>query len=323
MNLDRRGFIAGVAGSLAAPFAHAQDAYPSRQVRVIMPFPAGSGTDTLARLIAEQLAKRWGQSVIVDNMSGAGGNIGGQTVTHAAPDGYTLLFVPAPPLVINQFMYKHQGYEPLKLTPISMIASVPYAMVVRKDFPATNVKEFVAYAKANPGKVTYASSSVGSTAHLAAVQLQMMTGVQMVHVPYRGAAPALNDVMGGHIDMVFDIVSTARPMWEANMVKVFATGGKTRSRIMPTIPTMEEAGFPGYLAVTWFAMTAPPGTPAPVIDRIYAGVIEALNIPEVAERIRGLGMDSVGMNPADSGRYFAREADMWSKIVKAAAISLD
>jgi tripartite-type tricarboxylate transporter receptor subunit TctC len=144
MKLDRRGFVAGLAGALAAPFAHAQDAYPSRQVRVVMPFPAGSGTDTLARLIAEQLARRWGQSVIVDNMSGAGGNIGGQTVTHAAPDGYTLLFVPAPPLVINQFMYKHQGYEPLKLAPISMIASVPYAMVVRKDFPATNVKEFVA-----------------------------------------------------------------------------------------------------------------------------------------------------------------------------------
>ena len=311
-------FIVVTAG--AAP---AQDAFPSKQVRMIMPFPAGSGTDILARLISEQLARKWGQSVIVDNMAGAGGNIGGQTVTRAAPDGHTLLFVPAPPLVINQFMYKNTGYDPTKLAPISMVASVPYAMVTRKDFPAANMKEFVAYAKANPGKVTYASSSIGSTAQLAALQLSTMTGIQMLHVPFRGAAPALNDVMGGHVDMVFDIVSTTLPLWEADKIKVLGTGGKTRSRIMPTIPTIEEAGFPGYQALTWFAMVGPPGLPNTIVDKIYRDVIEALKAPEVASRIATLGMDITGLSPSESTKFFAEESTLWGKIVKDAAISLD
>lgn len=301
----------------------AQEVYPSRPVRMIMPFPAGSGTDILARLISEQLSRKWGHAVTVDNMSGAGGNIGGQTVSRAAPDGHTLLFVPAPPLVINQFMYKNTGYEAAKLAPISMIASVPYALVTRKDFPASSVKELIAYAKANPGKMTYGSSSVGSTAQLAALQLQLMTGVDMVHVPYRGAAPALNDVLGGHIDMVFDIVSTALPMWEAGKVKALGTGGKTRSRIMPTIPTIDEAGFPGYQALTWFAMVGPPGTPNAIIDKIYRDTIDAVKVPEVADRIRTLGMDVTSLSPSESAKFFAEESALWGKIVRDSGITLD
>jgi tripartite-type tricarboxylate transporter receptor subunit TctC len=209
---------------LAAP-SSAEVAWPNKPVRMIMPFPAGSGTDVLARLISDQLSRKWGQAVTVDNMAGAGGNIGGQTATRAAPDGHTLLFVPAPPLVINQYMYRSTGYDPSKFAPISVVASVPYALVTRKDFPASTMKELVDYAKANPGKVTYASSSIGSTAQLAALQLAMMNGLDMVHVPFRGAAPALTDVMGGHVDMVFDIVSTALPVWESANVKVLGTGG--------------------------------------------------------------------------------------------------
>ncbi len=303
--------------------ASAQEAWPTRPVRMIMPFPAGSGTDVLARLISEQLSRKWGQAVTVDNMSGAGGNIGGQTATRAAPDGYTLLFVPAPPLVINQYMYKSTGYDPAKFAPVSMVASVPYALVTRKDFPADNMKELVAYAKSNPGKVTYASSSIGSTAQLAALQLSMMNGLDMVHVPFRGAAPALTDVMGGHVDMVFDIVSTALPMWESGKVKVLGTGGTARSRIMPTIPTIEEAGFPGFQAITWFAMVAPPGTPDAITGRIYRDTLDALRVPEVASRIAAMGMDVAGMSPEESGRFFAQESALWGKIVKDAKISLD
>jgi tripartite-type tricarboxylate transporter receptor subunit TctC len=326
MNLNRRivtALLACLTFSASVASAAAQDAYPTRLVRMIMPFPAGSGTDILARLIANQFARKWGQSVIVDNMSGAGGNIGGETVMRAAPDGYTLLFVPAPPLVISQFVYRHLGYDPAKLTPISMVASVPYALVTRKDFPASNLKELIDYSKANPGKVTYASSSVGSTAQLAALQLQMMTGTQMLHVPYRGAAPALSDVMAGHVDMVFDIVSTALPMWKSQKVKVLGTGDKTRSRIMPTIPTIEEAGVPGYQALTWFAMVGPPDMPNAIVDKISGDTIEALKVPEVSQRIRDLGMDVTGLNPADSGKFFAQEAEHWGKIVKAAGISFD
>ena len=202
-----------------------------------------------------------------------------------------------------------------------MVASVPYALVARKDFPASTLKELIDYAKANPGKITYASSSVGSTAQLAALQLQMMTGTQMLHVPYRGAAPALNDVMAGHVDLVFDIVSTTRPMWESKLVKVLGTGDTTRSRIMPTIPTIAEAGLPGYEALTWFAMVGPPDLPNGIVDKISHDTLEALKVPTVAQRIRELGMDVVGLSPADSAKFFAQEAEHWGKIVKAAGIS--
>lgn len=303
--------------------AGAQSLFPSRQVRMIMPFPAGSGTDILARLIADFLARKWGQAVVVDNMSGAGGNIGGQTLARAAPDGHTLLFVPAPPLVINQFMYASTGYDPAKFAAISMVASVPYALATRRDFPADDLKGLIGHVLANPGQVTYASSSVGSTAQLAALQLQMMIRGDMVHVPFRGAAPALNDVMGGHVDMVFDIVSTASPMLQAEKIKVLATGGKTRSRIMPAIPTIDESGLPGYEALTWFAMVAPPETPAAIVEKIYADTFEALRVPTVTEKLHALGMDIVAMPPAESSKYFAREAEHWGAIVKAAGVRLD
>ena len=315
--------LAGLASLCSLAPTGAQESWPTKAVRMVMPFPPGSGTDVLARLISERLSRKWGQPVTVDNMSGAGGNIGGQTVTRAAPDGHTLLFVPAPPLVINQFMYKSTGYDPAKFAPISMVASVPYALVTRKDFPANTMQEFVAYAKANPGKITYASSSIGSTAQLAALQLSMINGLEMVHVPFRGAAPALTDVMGGHVDMVFDIVSTALPMWESGQIKVLGTGGPRRSRIMPTVPTIDEAGISGFQALTWFALVAPPGTPEAITGKIYRDTLEALRIPEVSSRIAAMGMDVVGMNPEESGRFFAQEAALWGKIVREAKISLD
>ena len=317
------GTLVAVLGLVSTGPAGAQDAWPTKPVRMIMPFPAGSGTDVLARLIADQLSRKWPHAVTVDNMSGAGGNIGGQTVTRAAPDGHTLLFVPAPPLVINQFMYKSTGYDPAKLTPITMIGSVPYAMVTRKDFPASTMKEFVAYAKANPGKVTYASSSVGSTAQLAALQLSLMNGLDMVHVPFRGAAPALNDVAGGHVDMVFDVVTTAQPMWEAGNLKALGTGGDKRSRIMPTVPTIDEAGYPGFRALTWFAMVAPPGTPSTITDKIYRDTVEAVKAPDVAARIAAMGVDVAGLSPDESGKFFAQESALWGKIIKEAGITLD
>jgi tripartite-type tricarboxylate transporter receptor subunit TctC len=326
MNPNRRSVTAYLASlpfsALVSP-ASAQEAYPAARVRIVMPYPAGSGTDILARLLAQQLEREWGQTVYVDNLAGAGGNIGGETVADAAPDGYTLLFVPAPPLVINQFMYQHIGYDPAKLVPISMVASVPYALVTRKDFPAKNLKELIDYAKANPGKVTYASAGVGSTAQLAALELQTMTGVQMLHVPYRGAAPALTDVISGQVDMVFDIVSTALPWWQSGKVQVLGTCGMTRSRIMPSVPTFDESGLPGYQAVTWFAMVAPPKTPAQIVDKIYRGIVDALKVPEVSGRIRSLGMDMAGLSPADSAIFFARDEKLWGKIIRDAGIRVD
>ena len=250
--------LAGLASLCSLAPTGAQESWPTKAVRMVMPFPPGSGTDVLARLISERLSR-----------------------------------------------------------------SVPYALVTRKDFPANTMQEFVAYAKANPGKITYASSSIGSTAQLAALQLSMINGLEMVHVPFRGAAPALTDIMGGHVDMVFDIVSTALPMWESGQIKVLGTGGPRRSRIMPTVPTIDEAGISGFQALTWFALVAPPGTPEAITGKIYRDTLEALRIPEVSSRIAAMGMDVVGMNPEESGRFFAQEAALWGKIVREAKISLD
>ncbi len=294
----------------------AQDNYPTRSVRMIMPFPAGSGTDVLARLIAEHLSRKWGQSVVVDNMSGAGGNIGGQTIARATPDGHTLLFVPAPPLVINPFIYKNPGYDPATFASISMVGSVPYVLVTRPNFPAASARELVNYARANPGKVTYASSSVGSTAHLAALQLEILTGVQMVHVPYRGAAPALIDVMNGHVDMVFDIVTTAKAMIEGDKVKAIATTAKTRASILPNVPTMDEGGVEGMYALTWFGLVGPPALPPALSERIYRDVDAVLKTPEVAARIAQLGINVDSLSPADATKFFAAERKQWGDIVK-------
>ena len=295
----------------------AQDTFPSRSVRMIMPFPPGSGTDSLARIIAGELSKKWGQSVVVDNMTGAGGNIGGQTISRAAPDGYTLLFVPAPPLVINQFIYKSTGYDAEALSAITMVGSVPYVMVVRTGFPANTLKEFIAYVKANPGKISYASASMGSTAQLAALQLENAAGnLQMVHVPYRGAAPALVDVMNGHVDFVFDIVTTSKQLIEAGKVKSFGVAAKQRAQIMPNEPTMEENGLPGYQALTWFGMTGPPGLPAALAEKIWRDTDEALKIPAVRERVQAMGIEIASLPPDAAGKFFAEERKLWGDIVK-------
>jgi tripartite-type tricarboxylate transporter receptor subunit TctC len=324
MTVNRRCFTALLASfPVFAAHGLAQNAYPTQRVRIVMPYPAGSGTDILARLLAHDLEREWGQTVYVDNLAGAGGNIGGETVADAAPDGYTLLFVPAPPLVINQFMYRHIGYDPAKLVPISMVASVPYALVTRRDFPASSLQELIDYAKANPGRITYASAGVGSTAQLAALELQTMTGIQMLHVPYRGAAPALNDVVSGQVDIVFDIVSTALPWWQSGKVKVLGSCGKTRSRIMPSVPTFAESGLAGYQAVTWFAMVGPPALPDAIVEAVYSGIVGALKVPQVAARIEALGMDIAGLSPTESAKFFASDEKLWSKIIKDAGITLD
>jgi tripartite-type tricarboxylate transporter receptor subunit TctC len=305
---------------IAAMPAMAQDAFPSRPVRIVMPFPPGSGTDILARLIADQLTGKWGEPVTVDNPTGGGGNIGAAQVARAAPDGYTLLFVPAPVLAINPFMYRNMSYDPAKLAPVSMVSTVALALVVRPDFPANSVKELIDYARANPGKVTFASSSIGSTQQLAAVQVEMMTGVKMVHVPYRGAAPALTDVMASHVDMDFDIVSTTLPLLKAGKIKVLGIGSKTRSPLMPDVPTLDESGLPGYEATTWFGMAAPPDTPPAITGKISADVAAVLKTPQLVTRLHDLGMDIAALDPQQSGKFFADERVHWGNLVKAAGI---
>jgi tripartite-type tricarboxylate transporter receptor subunit TctC len=294
----------------------AQDAYPSRLVKVILPSAPGSTTDMLARLIADQLSQKWGKPVIVENISGAGMSIGAAQAFRSAPDGYTLFVSPPSPVTFMKMLYRDLPFDPAQFTPISLLVRVPNALVVRKDFPASNVKELVAYAKANPGKVTFASQGAGSTAHLSANLIELLAGVEMVHVPYRGAVPALNAVIAGQIDMFFDTVTTSTPQHRAGNVKIIAVGGTERSPVVPEAPPVSEA-LPEFRSVTWFAMTAPPGLPAALQAKVNRDVNEALKKPEVADRLKKLTLDPMLGSPADAAKFFAEETALWGRVIKA------
>ena len=314
--------VVAACATLCAP-AFAQDAYPSRGVRIVMPFPPGSSTDTLARIVADELQREWKQSVVVENVVGGASKIGVQTVYRAAPDGYTLLFAPPPPLVINHVMIKDWGVDPATWEPVSILASVPYTLDARADFPANDVPGFVAYAKANPGKITYMSGGVGATAQLSMLQIEKLTGASMVHVPYRGAAPALVDLMGGHVDVGFDTISTSIPPWQAGRIKILGVGGVKRSPEMPDVPTIAEQGLPGFQSIIWFGMVAPPRTPAAIVAKISADVAAILRRPDMEKRLRSFSLDIVAANPADSRKWMDAEMALWGKIVTDAGISLD
>ncbi len=300
--------------------AGAQEAFPSSVVKLVVPAAAGSTTDTLARLTADQLGQKWGKPVVVENIAGGAMNIGAERVARAAPDGHTLMVAPPAPLAFNQLLFRDLAYDPRAFVPITLLAKVPNALVVRKDLPATSVPEFIAYAKANPGKLSYASQGAGSTAHLSASQLEMLAGIKMVHVPYRGAMPALNDVVAGHVDLFFDTLTTSVPLMRGDKVKILAVAGAERSAALPDIPTLHESGLPGFRSITWFGLVAPPGTPAPLAARISRDVIEILKNKDVDEKLRELRLEPGGTDPAETARFFGEEATLWGKVISQANI---
>src|SRR5215468_752680 len=247
--------------------AAAQDAYPANRVTIIVPSPAGSTTDALARLVAEMLQQKWGKPVIVEN-NARGLNAGGEQTARAQPDGYTLLVSPPLPLTVAGLLYKDISYQPSAFTPVSLLAKIANVLAVRRELPARAVSDLVAYGKANPGKLTYGSQGAGSTAHLSGAQLELRAGIKMVHVPYRGAAPALNDLIAGHIDMFFDTLTTSVPLHQADKIRIMAVAGDERAPTLPDIPTIAESGLPGFRSITWFAMVGPPAMPASLAARI-------------------------------------------------------
>ena len=274
----RRYLWAALIAALSAVPSWAQDAFPSRLVKIILPSAPGSTTDMLARLIADQLAQKWGKPVIVENISGGGMSIGATQVFRAAPDGYTLFICPPSPVTIMKLLYRDLPFEPTQFTPISLLVRVPNALVVRKDFPAADIKDLIAHAKANPGKVTFASQGAGSTAHLSANLIDLLAGTEMVHVPYRGAVPALNAVVAGQIDFFFDTVTTSTPQHRAGNVKIIGVGGTERSPVVPEAPPVAD-GLPGFRSVTWFAMAGPPGLPAGLQAKINQDVNASSETP--------------------------------------------
>jgi tripartite-type tricarboxylate transporter receptor subunit TctC len=301
----------------------AQERFPSHTVKLVVPAAGGSTTDTLARIVADQLSRTWGKPVVVENISGGGMVVGATQVFRAAPDGYTLMVSPPSPITLNHLLYRDLAYDPLQFVPVALLAKVANALVVKNDLPAANVGELIAYAKANPGKLTYGSQGAGSTAHLSASQLEVLGDIKMVHVPYRGAVPALNDVIAGHIDMFFDTLTTSVPMYRGGKVRILAVGGAERSPVVSEVPTLAESGLPGFRTVTWFAIVAPPATPASLADKINGDVVASLKRPDVAQSLVGLTLEPMIGSPADATRFFAEETRLWGKVIAAAHIKVE
>ncbi len=307
---------------LAATAARAQEPYPTHVVKVVLPVLPGSTTDILARLVAGQLSEQWGKPVIVENMPGAAMNLGSEYVAHADPDGYTLMLCPPSPLSINQLLYHDLKYDPAKFVPIALLAKIPNVLAVRPDLPAASVADLIAYGKANPGKLTFASQGVGSTAHLSGSELEVLGGIKMVHVPYHGAQPALTDVMSGNVDMFFDTLTTSVPLYKSGKLKLLGVASDERASAIPEVPTIAESGIPGFRSITWFAIAGPPGLPAALAEKINRDVAGILRKPEIAAKIHDLRLEPMGGTTADMTKFVAAETGLWDRVITQAHITL-
>jgi tripartite-type tricarboxylate transporter receptor subunit TctC len=305
--------------------ARAQDAasYPSRVVKIIVSAPPGGGLDIAARVVADRLAKMWGQPFVVENRPGAGGNLGAEAVAQAQGDGYTLLAAQPAPLTTNAVLYKKLGYDPTAFEPLAIMTSIPNTLTVRPDFPAASVAELVAYAKANPGKVNFGSQGIGTTPHLTGELFAQLTGTTLTHVPYRGTAQAVNDLIAGHLDVLFFQLDSVREQYQANKARMLAVTTAQRIAAVPEVPTMREAGVAGVRSDTWNALAAPPRTPAAIVAKLNRAINEVLAEPTTAAHLRAMNMTPVGGTPDEVRRFIAEETARWSQVIRTAKISLD
>lgn len=304
--------------------AHAQSDYPTRAVRVVVPFPPGGATDIVARLVAERLQAALGKPFVVDNKAGASGNIGIGEVVRAAPDGYTLVLGSPQTLTINPQLFANLPFNPQKdLAPIVVLASVPNVLLVNNHVPAKTPEELVALAKQKVGKLSYGSSSIGGTPHLSAELFKSMTGTSILHIPYRGSAPALQDLIGGQIDMIFDNLPAALPQIRAGTVRALAVTTLKRTSSAPNLPTLHERGITGFESEGWFALLAPAGTPRPILDRLNLEVNKALATPELRERLEKAGADPVGGSIESFQQRIGQETQRWARVIKFANIKAE
>ena len=300
-------------GLLASSSAMSQ-AYPNKPIRLVVTFPTGGGPDILARLFSEK--SQLGQPIVVDNRPGAGGNIGSDVVAKSAGDGYSLVMGTVGTHSINGALYEKMPYDMVKnFTPISLIASAPNLLVVNNDLPVKNVNELIAYMKANPNKLSYASPGIGTSVHMSGELFKSMTGTSMTHVPYKGRQFYIPDLLGGSVQLVFDNMPSALPLAKEGKIRAIAQTTAKRSAAAPDVPTVAES-LPGFEAITWFAMFAPANTPKPVIDKLNAEVVRVFKLPEVAERLKTLGLEAVLSSSDDLAKYQAAEIVKWAKVVK-------
>jgi len=309
---------------LAASAAQAQDPaadYPAKPIKIIVTVPAGGGVDTVTRIIGEKLQQRWNQPVVIDNRGGAAGNIGAEAVFTSEPDGYALMASQPAPLTVNAAIYRKLNFDPAAFEPVAIMSKIPNVLLVRADFPAKTAKEFIAYARANPEKLNYASQGIGTTSHLTAELFQSVTGTKLVHVPYKGTGPALNDIVAGHVDLIFMELASAKKLHDAGNARILAVATDRRLPGLPDIPTMAEAGVKNFVSDTWNAISAPPKTPPAIIAKLNAAINDVLKEHDVTARFEKLQLVPGGGTPDEAARFVKEETKRWGDVVRAANIN--
>jgi len=306
-----------------AHLALAQDTWPSRPLRLILPFPPGGGTDILGRLIAERLSASLGQPVVVENRGGAGGNVGAEAAAHSAPDGYTIVLV-APSLAISKTLYSKLNYDPVKdFAPISLVATVPNVMITNPAVEAKNLQEFIELARSRPGAMNYGSGGAGTSNHLAGELFNIVTGTKLVHVPYKGVNLAMQGVLAGEIQLVFIGIPAALPHIKAGKLRALALVAPQRSPALPEVPTVAEAGLKDFEVTTWYGILAPAGTPRPIVSRLNAELVKIMHTPDVKERLAGMATDPLTSTPEEFAAYLKQEIAKWGDVVRKSNLKAD
>lgn len=302
------------AAATIAPPTHAQD-YPSHAIKIVVPYPAGGGSDRMARVIAEKLHTRWNQPVVVENRAGAGGNVGAEYVFNARPDGYTLLFAAQVNLVIAKNIYPNLAFDPDAFAPITVVTTSPNILVINPKVPAVTLPQLITYGRAYPNKLNYASTGIGSSQHLAGELLKSLAGIDLVHVPYKGTAPALTDLLAGHVELMFVEISNALPYIHAGNLKAIANAGAARNAALPDLPTMSET-LPGFVSMQWTGIVAPPGTPDTITKQVSRAVADALREPDMVQSLKDLSMEAVGSEPDQMAAFMRQERERWGGIIR-------
>ncbi len=305
---------------IASSTPAAAQSYPSQTVKIIVPNPAGGTADALPRIVADALSNVWKQAVVVENRAGAAGNVGAESFSRAPADGYTLLASPPTTLAINHALYKKLNYDPTKFKPITILGSSPNVLIVNPKLGVSTVKELIEKAKADPGGIAYGSQGIGATSHLTTALFETMAGVKFNHVPYRGTAPAMNDLLGGHILFMFDNLSSSLPQHQAGKLKILALCTPQRSPLLPDVPTMSEAALPGFVSVAWFGLVAPEGTPDEIVEAINKAVVGVLKTDDVRKKFETHGAQVIGNTREEMAAFLERERALWGGVIEKAKL---
>lgn len=323
-NINRRKAIQqtmGLAGVLAMGNAFSQSSWPQKPIRIIVPNPAGGTADALPRLLAEPLSKALGQSVIIENRPGAAGNIAAEYIYNVEADGYTLFASPPPALAINANLYPKLNYQASQFVPITVLAAVPNALIVNPNLPFNTIPEFLSYLKSNPNKISFASQGSGSTAHLTGELFKLKTGLSMLHIPYKGDAPAITDLLAGHVDVMFGNIGATMQYIKSDKLKLIALTTPKRLKTLPNIPTINEF-VPGMVASTWFAMVAPPKTPMAIVNKLSTAISTILKTPDMQKRLAELGAEAIGDSPEETAKWIKEDTERWKEVIQAGKITV-